>query len=254
MKENRLKRRLSDGKASFGVITPTTDPVICEYLGLAGLDFHIMDGEHGTVSPSDAVAMVRACECAGITPMARVRSNDEKLILQFLDAGVMGIMMPGTNDAEDCKRLVAAVKYPPHGTRGLGPVRASDYMAGRMSQSEYISYANSQILVFPMIETPACLTNLQRMVKVEGVDGFILGPRDLALSMGFLDGPAHPEVDRVVDEAIAIVTGAGKIFGTVAGNADQAAKLAAKGVTLLLNSVQGLLTPSIKAFTRDRVA
>lgn len=252
MKENRLKTRLLEGKACFGVISPTTDPVLCEYLGLSGLDFHIMDGEHGTLNPSDAVAMVRACEYAGITPMARVRSNDEKLVLQYLDAGLMGVMMPGTNDVEDCMRLVAAVKYPPHGTRGLGPVRAADYMAGRMSQAEYIAYANAQTLVFPMIETPASLANLSRMAKVEGVDGFILGPRDLSLSMGYLDGPAHPEVERVIDEAIAIVTGAGKVFGTVAGNAEQAAKLRAKGVTLLLNSVQGLLTQSVKAFTKDR--
>jgi len=252
MQENRLKTRLLQGKACYGVISPTTDPVVCEYIGLAGLDFHIMDGEHGAIGPAEAISMVRACEYAGITPMARVRSNDEKLILQFLDAGVMGVMMPGTNDAEDCHRLVAAVKYPPLGTRGLGPVRASDYMAGRMSQSEYIAYANAQTLVFPMIETPACLANLSRMAKVEGVDGFILGPRDLSLSMGYLDGPAHPEVERVIDEAIAIVTGAGKVFGTVAGNAEQAAKLRAKGVTLLLNSVQGLLTQSVKAFTKDR--
>jgi 4-hydroxy-2-oxoheptanedioate aldolase len=252
MQENRLKTRLLQGKACYGVISPTTDPVVCEYIGLAGLDFHIMDGEHGAIGPAEAISMVRACEYAGITPMARVRSNDEKLILQFLDAGVMGVMMPGTNDVEDCHRLVAAVKYPPLGTRGLGPVRASDYMAGRMSQSEYIAYANAQTLVFPMIETPACLANLSRMAKVEGVDGFILGPRDLSLSMGYLDGPAHPEVERVIDEAIAIVTGAGKVFGTVAGNAEQAAKLRAKGVTLLLNSVQGLLTQSVKAFTKDR--
>jgi 4-hydroxy-2-oxoheptanedioate aldolase len=252
MQENRLKTRLLQGKACYGVISPTTDPVVCEYIGLAGLDFHIMDGEHGAISPSDALSMVRACEYAGITPMARVRSNDEKLILQFLDAGIMGVMMPGTNDAEDCHRLVAAVKYPPLGTRGLGPVRASDYMAGRMSQAEYIAYANAQTLVFPMIETTACLANLSRMAKVEGVDGFILGPRDLALSMGYLDGPAHPEVEKVIDEAIAVVTGAGKIFGTVAANAEQAAKLRSKGVTLLLNSVQGLLAQSAKAFAKDR--
>ena len=254
MKENRLKSRLMQGKACYGVISPTTDPVVCEYLGLAGLDFHIMDGEHGPIGPHDAISMVRACEYAGITPMARVRGNDEKLILQFLDAGVMGIMMPGTNDAEDCRRLVAAVKYPPQGTRGLGPVRAADYMAGAMSQAEYVSFANKQTLVLPMIETRECLANLNEMVGTGGVDGFILGPRDLALSMGFLDGPSHPEVERVIDEAIAVVTGAGKVFGTVAANAEQAAKLRAKGVTLLLNSVQGLITQSAKAFSRDREA
>ena len=252
MKENRLRNRLAEGKPCYGVISPTTDPVLCEYLGLSGLDFHIMDGEHGAIGVAEAASMVRACETAGITPLARIRSNDEKLVLQFLDAGVMGVMMPGTDTVSDCERLVAAVKYPPMGRRGLGPVRAADYMAGALSQAEYVAFANAQTLVLPMIETEACLHNLPDMVRVEGVDGFILGPRDLALSMGFLDGPNHPEVAAVVDEAIRIVTGAGKAFGTVAATADQARTLADKGVRLLLNSVQGLLTQSVKGFIRDR--
>lgn len=254
MLDNRLRKRLQGKKTSYGVISPTTDPVLCEYLGLSGLDFYIMDGEHGAITVSEATSLVRACELTGITPLARVRSNDEKLILQFLDAGVAGVMMPGTDTAADCRRLVDAVKYPPMGRRGLGPVRAADYMAGRMSQQEYIHHANEQTLVLPMIETEEAMRNLPEMLSVDGVDGFILGPRDLALSMGFLDGPAHPEVAAVVDRAIALVTGAGKVFGTVAGSADQAKSLADKGVTLLLNSVQGLLAQSVKGFLRDREA
>lgn len=254
MTENKLRKRIHEGKASYGVISPTTDPVVCEYLGFCGLDFYIIDGEHGAITPPEAVHMVRACEASGITPLARIRSNDEKLILQFLDAGVMGVMMPGTDTPDDCRRLVDAVKYPPQGRRGLGPVRAADYMAGRLSQVEYVEFANQQTLVLPMIETMACLSRLKDMVGIEGVDGFILGPRDLALNMGFLDGPAHPEVAAAVDRAMDIVLSAGKAFGTVAATADQARQLSEKGATLLLNSVQGLLTQSAKAFLRDRQA
>jgi 4-hydroxy-2-oxoheptanedioate aldolase len=104
-----------------------------------------------------------------------------------------------------------------------------------------------------MIETKDCVSNLSEMVKVDGVDGFILGPRDLALSMGFTDGPAHDEVKKIINDAIALVTGAGKIFGTVAANAEQAKELTEKGVMLLLNSVQGLITPAAKAFMKDRI-
>lgn len=254
MLENKLRKRILDKKASYGVISPTTDPVICEYAGFSGLDFYIIDGEHGAITPAEAIHMIRACEASGITPLARIRSNEEKLILQFLDAGVMGVMMPGTDTPDDCRRLVAAVKYPPMGKRGLGPVRAADYMAGRLSQSAYVAYANEQTLVLPMIETEACLSNLHEMARIEGVDGFILGPRDLALSMGFLDGPGHPEVAAAIDRAMDIVCSAGKAFGTVAATADQAQALTAKGATILLNSVQGLLAQSAKAFLKDRQA
>jgi 4-hydroxy-2-oxoheptanedioate aldolase len=253
MKENILRKRLLEKKASYGVISPTTDPTICEYIGLCGMDFYIMDAEHGALSISEVAHMIRACESVGITPLARINTLDEKTILQYFDAGCMGVMMPNTNTVDDCKKLVSFVKYFPKGKRGLGPVRSSDYMAGKLSQAEYIHFSNEQTLVFPMIETMECMQNLSEMAKVDGVDGFILGPRDLALSMGFVDGPNHDEVKKVINEAIEIVTKAGKIFGTVAATAEQAKDLTDKGVTLLLNSVQGLLTSSVKTFMANKI-
>lgn len=252
MKENILKKRLLDKKASYGVISPTTDPIICEYIGLCGMDFYIMDAEHGALTLSEVAHMIRACESVGITPLARINSLDEKMILQYFDAGIMGVMMPNINTVDECKKLVECVKYFPSGKRGIGPVRSADYMAGKLSQADYLKFSNEQTLVLPMIESKECLQNLSEMVKVDGVDGFILGPRDLALSMGFTDGPAHEEVKKIIYEAIAIVTAAGKIFGTVAANAEQAKELTNKGVTLLLNSVQGLITPSVKMFMKER--
>jgi 4-hydroxy-2-oxoheptanedioate aldolase len=254
MKQNLLKQRLLAKKASYGVIAPTTDPVICEYIGLSGMDFYIMDAEHGALTMSEVTHLIRACETVGITPLARINSLDEKMILQYFDAGIMGVMMPGTNTVEDCQRLVQYVKYYPQGKRGLGPVRSADYMAGQQTQATYLQYSNEQTLVFPMIETMECFNNLTQLVKVDGVDGFILGPRDLALSMGFTDGPAHDEVKKVINEAIEMVTKAGKIFGTVAATAEQAKDLADKGVTLLLNSIQGLMAPSAKAFMANRTS
>ncbi len=251
MRTNTLKEKLAAGQVTYGVISPTTDPVICEYAGWGGLDFYIMDAEHGALGISDTAHMIRACESAGITPLARINTLDEKMILQYFDAGCMGVMMPGTNTAEDCEKLVSFVKYYPEGRRGLGPVRSADYMAGKMQQAAYLDFSNAQTLVFPMIETLACIDNLSEMVQVAGVDGFILGPRDLALSMGFTDGPNHDAVKAVINKAIAVVTGAGKIFGTVAANAAQAKELSDKGVTLLLNSVQGLLGAGIKGFVQN---
>ena len=252
MRENSLRKRLVENKIAYGVISPTTDPIICEYIGICGMDFYIMDAEHGPLTMSDVAHMIRACESCCITPLARINSLYEKMILQYFDAGVIGVMMPGTNTVDDCKRLVRAVKYFPQGDRGLGPVRASDYMAGKMNQQQYIAFANEQTLVFPMIESIECLQNLEAMCEVEGVDGFILGPRDLSLSMGFTDGPAHPEVKAAIDKAIQIVIAKGKIFGTVAATAEQAKDLSDKGALLLLNSVQGLLSNSIKQFMSNR--
>ena len=253
MKINNLKQRLAYKKPCYGVISPTTDPTICEYLGLAGLDFYMIDGEHGAISVSDITNMVRACEVVGCTPLARVGDLNDKLILQYLDAGVMGIMMPGVQTVKQAEQLVQAMKYPPLGNRGLGPVRAADYMM-KMPQKEYVHFANEQVLVLPQIEDTEGVKNLKKMAQVDGVDGFIIGPRDLAMSMGFYDGPAHPEVEKMMDKIFDIVLGAGKLIGTVAGTAEQAKVLTGKGATIILNSVQGLLVSSAKGFIKDRIS
>jgi 4-hydroxy-2-oxoheptanedioate aldolase len=250
MQENKVKTKMLSGKPVYGAISPTTDPVICEYLGWSGLDFYMIDGEHGSLTASDVPHLVRACELAGITPLARVRSLDEKLVLQFLDAGVMGIMMPGVQNISDIEKLVHAVRYPPLGLRGVGPVRAARYFMGPMGQAEYVAFANQQILILPQVEDLEAVRNLPEMVRHQEVDGFIIGPRDLAMSMGFIDGPNHPEVKAVIEDIFEIALGAGKQVGTVAGTAEQARALVEKGATLILNSVQGLLGAGTSAFLK----
>ena len=252
MKANKLKQTIESGGAGFGVISPTTDPVICEYIGLSGYDFYMIDGEHGGISISDVTNLVRACEIRDCTPLARIRSVDPKLILQYMDAGVMGVMMPTISTIEDVKILVDAIKYPPMGSRGLGPVRASDYMQGQMSQLEYVKFANEQTLVMPQIETMECVKNLKEMCAIEGVDGFIIGPRDLAMSMGFYDGPGHPEVKKMLDDIFATILENGKWFGTVAGTNEQAKVLIDKGASFILNSVQGLIKVRSNEFLQAR--
>lgn len=253
MKENQLKKRIAEGKTCYGVISPTVDPIICEYIGLSGFDYYMIDGEHGGITASDITNLVRACEVTGCTPLARIRSVDPKLILQFMDAGVMGVMMPTIDTVEDVEKLVQAIKYPPVGKRGLGPVRASDYMQGKMTQLEYVNFANDQTLVMPQIETMECVKNLDAICQVEGVDGFIIGPRDLAMSMGFYDGPGHPEVKAMLDEIFQKVLAAGKFFGTVAGTSEQADALVEKGASMILNSVQGLIKVRSKEFLKNRI-
>ena len=242
------KVKLRNGAVLYGVISPTIDPTICEYLALAGLDFYMMDGEHGPINADNATQMIRACENSGIAPWARVRSVDEKLLLQFLDAGISGVMMPSITRMDQVRELIQFTKYPPIGKRGLGPVRAADYMAGRLSQQEYIRFANENTLLFPQMEDIACLGILDEMLALPEIDGVIIGPRDLAMSMGFLDGPGHPEVAKVMDEVFAKAKAAGKVAGTVAGNKAQAEDLIKRGARILLNSVQGLLAAGVKSF------
>ncbi len=248
MLHNTAKEKLQQGAVAYGILSPTTDPVVCEYIGYAGFDLYMIDAEHGPTTLTEATHMIRACETAGIPVWARIRSVDDKLILQYLDAGISGVMMPGIRTADDVRRLVAAVKYPPQGNRGVGPVRAADYLMGKLNQLQYVQWANDQIVILPQIETLECLQNLDEILQVEGVDGFIIGPRDLSMAMGFHDGPAHDEVKQTIHEIMAKVRAAGKWVGTVAGSAEQANALTEKGANIILHSVQGLIWSAGKEF------
>lgn len=252
MKNNNVKTRLRSNQPVVGVLSNSADPTIAELCGFSGLDFYMIDGEHSPVTTAQVQDIVRACEVSGITPLARVRSNDPKLILQFLDAGVMGIMLPGVRTAAEAEALVQAINYPPKGKRGFAPVRSADYLLGTMNQGEYIEFANEQILVLPQIEDQEAIDNLEELMAVDGIDGFVIGPRDLAMSMGFYDGASHDEVKRTIAGAVEKINRAGMIVGTTAVTGDQARALFDRGVRFCLVSLAGLLHSAAADFTKNR--
>ncbi len=252
MKQNIVKTRLKNNQPVLGVLSNSTDPTVAELCGFSGLDFYMIDGEHSPVTTAQVQDIVRACELSGITPLARVRSNDPKLILQFLDSGVMGIMMPGVSTVAEAEALVQAVTYPPMGTRGFGPVRANDYLLGNMNQGEYVAFANEQLLILPQIEDKEAIDNLDDLLAVEGIDGFVIGPRDLAMSMGFHDGPGHDEVKRTIAGVVEKIRKAGLVAGTTAATGDQARALIDRGVLFCMNSFAGLLKTASADFMKGR--
>ena len=248
MKENVVKAKLKRGESVFGLLSPIYDPQVIEVLARLGFDCYMLDCEHGAGGPVEAEGFVRTCEAAGIAPLARIRSTDPKLILQFLDAGIMGVMMPGIRDVDDVQRLVEAVRYPPLGKRGMAAVRANDYLLGAMKSQQYIPFANEQILVLPQIELIEAAHNLDRLLEVPGVDGYFVGPRDLSVSMGFLDGPGHDEVRTVSADVFAKVKSAGLLTGTVAPTGQDARALADQQIGLLLTSPGHLLKAGADLF------
>src|SRR5512145_2892615 len=126
---NKTKAKLMQGLPAYGVISTSDNPQMAELFGLAGFDYYMLDAEHGLLHPAQAVHGIRACEQVDMTPMVRIGSKDPKLVLQYLDAGMMGVMMPGLETCDDIRMLVNAVKYPPVGKRGMGGSRAAGYIS-----------------------------------------------------------------------------------------------------------------------------
>ncbi len=250
MAKGILKDRLRSGEVVHGLLSPNIEPDLVQTLGLLGFDLYILDTEHGTGSPVEAAAVVRACEGAGLVPLVRPRGLDAKLILQFLDAGMTGIMLPGVRSAEDVRRLVEAAKYAPEGLRGLAAMRANSFLLGAEKQEAWVARANRETLVLPQIETREALESVEDLAAVPGLDGFIVGPRDLALALGFPDGPAHPEIESAIDRVVRVAKKRGLVVGTVAPTGVRAKDLAARGLSILLHSVTALLKTGAEAYFR----
>jgi 4-hydroxy-2-oxoheptanedioate aldolase len=248
MKKNLTKSKLLSGKPAYGLLSSSADPMLAELAGHFGFDYYMLDGEHGLFNPADAVNVVRACELSGLTPTVRIGPQDPKLILQYMDAGFMGIMMPGLMTVESVQMLVNAVKYPPFGKRGLGPVRANDYHMGERSQADYVDFSNDQTLVITQFEAPTLLHVLGDIVKIKGMDAVMIGPRDLSLVMGYKEGPNFPEVQDAIDRGIHIIKEEGKIAGLTATTRQTAQGQVDRGANLILISLPSLLQSASRAF------
>ncbi len=248
IQENRLKRKWKSGQAAIGVISTSDDPQQAELFGLAGFDYYMLDAEHGLLHPSRVVEVIRACELTSMTPIVRIGPKDPKLVLQYLDAGMMGVMMPDLQTADEVRMLIEAVKYPPIGKRGIGVSRASGHMAYSQEAPRYIEFANEQTIVIPQFEDPALLPHLKAMISQPHIDALVIGPRDLSLKMGFTDGPNHPEVQQIIDEVIALCKQTGIAAGITATTNAEMKKQIARGATMILGISQNLVTNGAKQF------
>jgi len=248
IQENHTKLKLKAGQPVYGVLSTSDDPQLAELFGLAGFDYYMLDAEHGLLDPAQVVNVIRACERVNMTPLVRVGSKDPKLVLQYLDAGMMGVMMPGLETVGDIKMLVDAVKYPPLGKRGMGITRASGYIAVGNEAVDFINFSNEQIMVIPQFEDASLLDGFEEMISQPGVDAVVVGPRDLSLNMGFPDGPNHSEVQEMIDKVVAICKRTGVAAGITAGSREDSAKQVKRGMTMILAIAQTVIQAGSKEF------
>jgi 4-hydroxy-2-oxoheptanedioate aldolase len=188
-------------------------PQVVEMLGYAGFDWVLIDCEHGSIGPADVELMAMACDAAGITPIARPRTNSASDIQSVMDRGVMGVQVPHVNCAEDARAAVAAVKFGPGAARGLAAGTRPDRWGLGTRMPDYVTAANAQSLVCVQIEHEAALANLDAILAVEGIDVFFIGPSDLSQSMGHPGNPKALPVAAAIAGALSRILAAGRIPG-----------------------------------------
>lgn len=183
MKTNRVKDLLSKGETTVGTWITIGNPDVAELVAHMGVDWLLFDMEHAPLDIGSVQVLMQATSGTEITPFVRVAWNDLVLIKRALDIGAQGLVIPWVNSEADAVRAVQAARYPPRGIRGAGPRRAAMYGLDR----NYMADADSKIMIVVQIETAQAVENAEGILKVDGVDGFFIGPRDLSVSMGVQD-------------------------------------------------------------------
>ena len=185
-------------------------------LAAAGLDYVVIDLQHGGATETDLPAMTSAIRLAGATPVARVRHAHTADIGRPLDLGCEGVIVPNVDSAAQARQVASAVRYPPAGHRSAGGVLAA-----------------AEPFCLVMVESAAALTELDATLAVDGVDGLYVGPRDLSFSVGCELDPDDPVLSRALQRVWAACAAAGKPVGVHAMEGVTARRYREAGCTLI---------------------
>lgn len=250
MMKNTLKEKVKKGDAALGVFVAFPSPDVVEMCGYLGFDFVLLDAEHGPMSVESAAHLLRAAECAGITPIVNVPSSNPQTIGRYLDIGALGIQVPQVNDRDEAEAIVRAVKYYPLGQRGMAHPRSGCYGLAE-SMTDYVEQANKETMVIASIENIEGVMHLPHILDTEGIDVFLIGPHDLSQSLGMPGQIGTPLVKSAIDTIVKQVRGAGRAVGIFAPDAASARAYIAKGAQYVITGSVGLLSRAASDYLQD---
>lgn len=229
----------SRGRALIGLWVGLVDSICAEICAGAGFDWLLIDGEHAPNDLRTILAQLQAVAPYPVHPVVRPVCGDLNLIKQLLDIGAQTLLIPMVETAEQARQLVAAMRYPPAGIRGVGSALARAAQWNRVPA--YLHEANDQVCLLVQVETRRGLENLDHIAAVEGVDGVFIGPSDLSAALGHLGHPAHPDMQAVIENAIRRIQAAGRAAGILTTDEEQARRYLALGCAFVAVGVDTLL-------------
>lgn len=179
---NSLRRKINNKEKIIGTLVSLTDPALCEIMGNVGYDCVWINTEHTYMSFKEVLCHLNAARSSGIPSVVRLPQNDPTATKKILEMGPDGIIFPMVKSVEEAEELIQMTLYPPLGTRGFGPLRAIGY--GAVDAKEYVDKKSLDLCRFVQIEHTDMINDLERIVNIPYIDGFIFGPNDLSASVG----------------------------------------------------------------------
>lgn len=229
-----LKRRMAQGEKQVGcvVVLPSAD--VAEVLAEAGMPVVMIDQEHGGGTLQDFIAQSRAMRGSGTEAIVRIPHGDHAYAQRLLDNGARGLVCPGVDTAEQAAAFVKACRYPPRGSRGAGSgLRAARF---GVDAQYYLPEREDDLLIVAQIESALAVENIDEICAVPGVDMLLIGPRDLAASIGKLGALNDPEAWRLVNHAAQRIRASGKLLASTLHPGRTMPEMFAEGYDLILAS------------------
>lgn len=235
---------LRAGKPVVGMMVRCfTGPAIVPIVARAGLDFIVIDQEHGPATVRDiehVVLAARGIPGKGLAVIVRVPVNDYQPVAKALDAGADGIMVPRVEDAAGADAACKHATYPPAGHRGFGMPSHLVREPGA-SQAATIQETNENVVVLVQVESVGGVDAIEAILGVDRVDGVIVGPADLSLSLGVPGMFGDPAVRSAAGRVLAACKAAGKPFGIHFSSLDDSVSWKERGASILLHGTDASL-------------
>ena len=213
--------RIRAGETVYGTFLSMGSPVAAEVASRAGLDWLIVDLEHGTGGEASLLGLLHAIEAGGAAaPLVRVESAARLRIGRALDLGSAGIMLPRVDSAREAREAVSWMRYPPEGERGVALMaRSGGY--GALSHAG-VAEINRTVLGIIQIETPSAVEEAPEIAAVDGADVLFVGPTDLSHTLGIPGDFADSRFLDAIDRVAAAAAAAGKCAGILGRSVEEA--------------------------------
>lgn len=219
----------------IGIFSKTTDSNIVEAIGMAGMDFVILDQEHGPITNETLHNHIRAAKTGGSKAIVRVKGVDANAIGSALDSGADGVQVPNIGSVEDAKTAIESARFYPLGNRGVCRfVKAANF--GNSPKGSYFKEANKKLVIL-QVEGREGIDNLDKILALKGFDILFIGPYDLSQSLGIPGEISHPKMINLMEEVSEKAKKKGKRLGTFADSMETAQNLLNLGFQYLAYSV-----------------
>lgn len=248
----QFKSRLVSGAPLLGTFIKTPHPHVVEVLAMTGLDCLCLDAEHAPFDRRDLDACILAARAGGMAVLVRPASAAAHDILNALDCGADGVLVPHVRSAAEAAAVAASVHYGPggnHAHRGYaGSSRSAGY--GTRTIPDHLEASAATSVVIAQIEDLEALDEIDAIAAVPGIDALFIGRIDLTIALG-CTSPDDPKVISAVERILAACRAAGRACGMFTPRPTDVPNWQGQGARLfLLGSDHGFLREGAASLAR----